>query len=50
MASGFGGPWFNPNGKEPESVEGHKQEFPDMKEKMNVTYGKRSGVIILTTK
>jgi hypothetical protein len=51
-ASCFGRPWFNPNEKEPAdppaSGEKYKQEFPNMKERKKVDYGKRSGVIFIT--
>lgn len=48
-ASCFGHPWFNPLRKEPEHKDGDAEvEFPDMKDKQNVTFGKRSGLIIFS--
>lgn len=52
-ASGFGSPWFDPLQPEPEETddtpfdEREKREFPNMKDKQNVTFGRRSGVIVV---
>jgi hypothetical protein len=49
-ASCFGSPWWKAADKEPEDhdeQEGEKPVFPNMKDKQNVTLGKRSGVIVI---
>src|SRR5690348_16482213 len=48
QASGFGSPWFAP-GKEPvdmDAVNGPRAEFPNMKDRQRVTFGKRSGTFV----
>jgi hypothetical protein len=46
-ASSFGHAWFDPQGEEPDDDEGAKvATFPDMKERKNVTMGKRSGLLV----
>lgn len=41
----FGHHW--PDQKEPEEEDGPKAEFPDMTERKNVTFGRRSGLIVV---
>ena len=43
----FGSAWFDPNKGEPEDLESHTAEFPNMAERKNVTMGPRSGVIVI---
>lgn len=50
FASCFGGDWFDPEQPEPESDGGKNATFPDMAEKKRVTFGRRSGLIFLTSK
>ena len=46
-ASSFGGNWFDPRESEPEDEDiGPKVQFPIMKDKKNVTLGRRSGLMI----
>lgn len=45
--SGFGAPWFAATEDEPETDEGDQPEFPDMTDRQNVDFGKRSGVMIV---
>lgn len=46
--SDFGHAWFDPLLPQPDvEVDTNKEEFPDMTEVKNVTWGKRSGVIIM---
>lgn len=47
-ASGFGSPWFKPEGNEPEGTSGRKVPFPNMSARKAVTYGKRSGLLVVT--
>jgi len=50
IASCFGGYWFDPLNKpcdDPKS--GEKPDFPNMKSVQNVSFGKNSGVILITT-
>lgn len=49
MASCFGDAWFNPSRKQP-NKEFPKAQFPNMKDKQNVTLGKRSGLLVITRK
>ena len=48
----FGGPWktvaqaLHPDEEEDEAPKGPKVVFPNMKERQNVTLGKRSGILI----
>lgn len=49
-ASCYGHAWFDPTEDEPEHDDDKPTEFPNMKERANVTFGKRSGVIILGAK
>jgi hypothetical protein len=49
-ASSFGHAWFDPLGPESDDADDEdfgKEEFPNMAEGAKVTYGKRSGVIIM---
>ena len=50
-ASCFGKPWFDPRVKPDDDDEGDadgvRPEFPDMTERQNVTYGDRSGLIVI---
>lgn len=51
-ASGFGGEWFPADGKEPDEEDENyiakkTAVFPNMSERMNVTMGERSGLIII---
>lgn len=49
-ASCFGSAWFDPNVERPEDEEevpGEKAVFPNMKEKQKVTFGKRSGLLVI---
>ncbi len=46
--SGFGGAWFKP-GEEDVDHEVKTAEFPNMRDRMNVTLGERSGITILST-
>ena len=47
-ASAFGNQWFDAEGPEPEDDTGPKLDtFPDMSARKNVTFGKRSGLLIL---
>ena len=46
-ASGFGSPWFDPLKEQPEEDKGAKPVFPDMTSKQKVTFGKRSGLIVI---
>lgn len=48
-ASCFGSAWFNPRRKQPENPKGPAAEFPNMKEQQNVTYGKRSGLMVFVS-
>lgn len=58
-ASAFGRPWFTPDpeqenwgepsGDEYDEYDGPKMEFPDMSKFRNVTFGRRSGLIVLGT-
>lgn len=46
-ASNFGHSWFDPRQKEPDNEEQAKTAiFPNMKDRQNVTLGKRSGVMV----
>jgi len=53
-ASCFGHPWFDPTKprnddeqeEDSEEAKGPRPEFPDMTERQNVTFGKRSGVMV----
>ena len=49
-ASHFGRNWFPANAKDPDDLLGGPKtaEFPDMSERMNVTWGNRSGVLIVS--
>lgn len=44
--SAFGSAWFDPNEDEPEDLDSHAAEFPDMSASKNVTMGARSGGVI----
>jgi hypothetical protein len=48
----FGHPWFLASEEEPEQDDpnGTRPSFPDMKARKAVTYGKRSGVIVMTSR
>jgi hypothetical protein len=51
--SSFGSPWFrvDPNAEdwgEPEEADGERAVFPDMSSHKAVTYGPRSGLIVIT--
>ena len=46
-ASSFGSAWFDPLGAEPEEESGDKSAvFPNMKDRKNVTFGRRSGMMV----
>ena len=53
FASCFGGPWFNPRArKRPDEDDNYDRSgppatFPNMKDRQNVTLGKRSGLIVI---
>lgn len=47
LGSCFGSPWFDAREAEPEEIEGEPASHPDMSQKKNVTYGPRSGLLIL---
>ncbi len=50
LASAYGQGWWAARGDEPEYDEddaANAAVFPDMKERQNVTFGKRSGLIVL---
>lgn len=42
----FGHGWFDPLEEQPDDLEG-TVEFPDMSEKKNVTFGQRSGLLVI---
>jgi hypothetical protein len=44
----FGGAWFDGREDEPDDKAGPCAVFPDMTERKNVTYGKRSGVMFIS--
>lgn len=46
-ASAFGSSWFDPKQPEPEDLKTKEAVFPDMKKVQNVTFGKRSGVVVV---
>lgn len=47
-ASSFGYPWFVATEQEPDMEESAKgQTFPNMKERKNVTFGSRSGIMVI---
>lgn len=48
LASCFGGKWFNPLVKQHPSSQEKSAVFPNMKDRMAVTFGKRSGVLIIS--
>ena len=48
-ASSFGTEWFDPLGPEPEDDLPKTAEFPDMTDRQNITFGKRSGVLIFSS-
>jgi len=46
-ASAFGSSWFNPREEEPEDLDEHVPEFPNMAERQAVASGVRSGLLVL---
>jgi hypothetical protein len=49
LASHFGYEWFDPRGPEPEEESGKVVAvFPNMATRKNVTFGRRSGLIVVT--
>lgn len=46
-ASSFGGKWFKANGKEPDGRSTKTAVFPNMKDRSNLTLGKRSGIMLI---
>lgn len=50
-ASCFGYEWFDPTQPQPEDDDASKSAaFPDMTEQQNVTMGKRSGIMLITSR
>lgn len=47
-ASCYGHAWFDPTKEEPDHDDGKPTVFPDMTNRKNVTWGKRSGVMVFT--
>lgn len=50
MASPFGNTWFDASGDKPESEDldnDTKQVFPDMTSRRKVTFGRRSGIMVI---
>lgn len=45
--SRYGREWFNPQEEQPEHDSGKVAVFPNMKDRAAVTFGKRSGLIVL---
>jgi hypothetical protein len=51
-ASGFGGAWFDASKPQPQDEDDRSKvaNFPDMKDRANVTMGKRSGLLVFGIK
>lgn len=50
LASSFGGKWFHPASEEEDDDKKPEAIFPNMKDRQKITFGPRSGIMVLSTK